>query len=171
MPNLKTPHLLLRPWRSGDEESLARYANNRKVSIHLRDRFPFPYTLKDAQGWVSYAGTQNPVINFAIEVDSHAVGGISFMMGEDIFRYSAELGYWLGEPYWGKGLMPEAVKAVTEYGLSELKLKRIFAGVFESNPASARVLEKAGFQFESRMSKAVFKEGKFLDQLIYVTIR
>lgn len=93
------------------------------------------------------------------------------MMGEDVFRFSAELGYWLGEPYWGRGLMTEAVKAAVEYGFTELRLKRIFAGVFETNPASAKVLEKAGFVFESRMSKAVFKEGQFLDQLMFVMIK
>jgi RimJ/RimL family protein N-acetyltransferase len=168
---LKTQQSLLRPWRKGDEESLVKYANNRKVSIHLRDRFPYPYTLKDADWWIQFASTGSPLTNFAIEVDGHAIGGVGLILGEDVFRFSAEFGYWLGEPYWGKGIMTEVVSAAVEYGFSDLKLRRIFAGVFETNPASARVLEKAGFVFESRMSKAVFKEGQFLDQLMYVMIR
>jgi RimJ/RimL family protein N-acetyltransferase len=179
MSILKAQGFLLRPWRAGDEESLAKYANNRKISINLRDRFPFPYTLKDAENWIQFASPGSisgalpsaPLTNFAIEVDSQAVGGVGFMLGSDVFRHSAELGYWLGEPYWGKGLMTEAVKLVTEYGFSELKLKRIYAGVFETNPASAKVLEKAGYTFESRMSKAVIKEGQYLDQLMYVMVR
>lgn len=171
MTTLKTKNLILRPWQKGDEASLAKYANNRKISINLRDRFPFPYTLKDAEDWIQFASASSPVTNFAIEVDSHAVGGTGFMLGSDVFRQSAELGYWLGESYWGKGLMTEAVKAATEYGFTELKLKRIFAGVFETNPASAKVLEKAGYTFESRQVKAVVKEGKYLDQLVYVMIK
>lgn len=171
MTTLKTKNLILRPWQKGDETSLAKYANNRKISINLRDRFPFPYTLKDAEDWIQFVRSNSPLTNFAIEVDSRAVGGIGFMLGSDVFRHSAELGYWLGEPYWGKGLMTEAVKAATGYGFDQLKLKRIFAGVFETNPASAKVLEKGGYTFESRQRKAVIKEGQYLDQLVYVMVK
>lgn len=163
--------LLLRPWKAGDEESLQKYANNRKVSIHLRDRFLFPYTLNDATEWIKFAGNQSPIVNFAIEVESCAVGGIGLMIGEDIFRRSAEIGYWLGEPFWNRGLMTEALRFVTGYGFSKLDLIRIYAGVFEGNSSSAKVLEKSGYILESRMRKSVFKEGQILDQLLYVILR
>ncbi len=161
----------LRPWRPGDEPSLVKYANNRKISINMRDRFPFPYTQADAESWIKLANETDPVENFAIEFENQAVGGIGLMLGTDIYRKSAEIGYWLGEPYWGKGLMPEAVKRMTEYGFETFGLNRIFAGVFESNSASARVLEKAGYAFEYRTAKSVYKEGRYLDQLFYVKLR
>lgn len=170
-PALITHRLVLRAWMPGDEESLVKYANNRKVSIHLRDRFPHPYTLKDAQGWIAFAGSAQPIINFAVELDGQAVGGIGLMPGEDVFRRSAEIGYWLGEPFWGQGLMVEAVQAVTKYAFEHLDFVRLHAGVFDWNPSSARVLEKAGYVLESRMKKAVFKDGQFLDQLMYVSVR
>lgn len=168
---LRTDHLLLRPWRSGDEESLVEHANDRRVSIQLRDRFPYPYTMEDARQWISVAEKQAPVTSFAIEVGGCAVGGIGLIVGEDVFRRSAELGYWLGVRLWGQGLMTEAVRLVTEHGFEQMDLVRNFAGVFESNPASARVLEKAGYTLESRMRKAAVKEGRILDQLLYVRVR
>lgn len=163
--------LLLRPWKEGDEESLQKYANNRKVSINLRDRFPYPYTLNDAKEWIKLAGSQSPIVNFALEVESCAVGGIGLVIGEDIFRRSAEIGYWLGEPFWNRGLMTEAVRFVTEYGFFKLDLIRIYAGIFEGNSSSAKVLEKSGYILESCMRKSVFKEGQILDQFIYTILR
>ena len=168
---LETDRLYLRSWKDGDEDCLVKYANNRKVSINLRDRFPFPYTLNDAHEWIAFAGSKEPVINFAIEFDGQAVGGIGLIPGEDVFRRCAEIGYWLGEPFWGKGLMVEALKAVTLYAFEQLDFIRLHAGVFDWNPASARVLEKAGYILESRMKKSVFKDGQILDQLMYVSIR
>lgn len=168
---LSTERLKLRPWSEGDRDSLVRYANDRRISINMRDRFPFPYTEQDARDWIKIASAASPLANFAIEVDAHAVGGIGLMLGSDIFRCSAEIGYWLGHPYWGKGLMPEAVKLVTGYAFETFGVSRVFAGVFESNPASAKVLEKAGYHFESRMRKAIIKDGKIADQLMYVAIR
>lgn len=171
MTILKSGLLLLRPWQPGDEDSLIKYGNNKKIAMNLRDRFPQPYTQKDAEEWINIAGNQTPKTNFAIVVDGHAVGGIGLMLGDDVFRLSAELGYWLGEPYWGKNITTEAVKLVTGYGFDTLSLVRIHAGVFDWNPASGRVLEKAGFTLESRMEKAVVKDGQILDLLNYVKIR
>ena len=168
---LKSERITLRPWRNGDEESLVKYGNNRSVSKNLRDRFQHPYTLADAENWIKIAIQGRPGSVFAIEMDSHAVGGVGLLFGDDIFRRTAELGYWLGEPYWGKGIVTEAVKLITEHAFKSFELERIFAGVFSTNPASARVLEKAGYQFEGKQQKSVFKDGQVLDQLIYVSLR
>jgi [ribosomal protein S5]-alanine N-acetyltransferase len=169
--NIKTERLTLRPWVLGDLDSLVQYANNRKVTFQLRDRFPYPYTAEHGAQWIRMANQNFPTTNFAIEVDQHAVGGIGFIQGEDVFRCTAELGYWLGEPYWGRGLMTEAVQLVTRYAFETFEYYRIFAYVRETNPGSARVLEKAGYSFESRMRKSVIKEGNVWDCLVYVKIR
>jgi RimJ/RimL family protein N-acetyltransferase len=121
----------------------------------------------DAEDWIRKASSDDPITSFAIEVDHAAVGGIGLVLQTDIFRRSAEIGYWLGEDYWGRGIVTEAVRAFTDWGFANFDLSRIYAGVFEWNPASARVLEKAGFEFEGRMNKAVTKEGRIGDELIY----
>lgn len=161
----------LRPWREGDEDSLVRHANNYKIWRNLRDRFPHPYTLADAEWWVGHAGSQSPVTNFAIVVGGSAVGGIGLEMQADVNRRAAEMGYWLGEEYWGRGIVSEAATAVVDYGFQTFDICRIFAGVFERNAASMRVLEKAGFRKEARLIKAVTKEGQTMDELIYAIVK
>jgi RimJ/RimL family protein N-acetyltransferase len=164
---LKLTRSTIRDWREGDQASLVRHANNRKIWQNVRDAFPHPYTPMDAEDWIRKASSDDPITSFAIEVDHLAVGGIGLVLQADIFRRSAEIGYWLGEDYWGLGIVTEAVKAFTDWGFANFDLSRIYAGVFEWNPASARVLEKAGFEFEGRMKKAVIKEGRTGDELIY----
>ncbi|QDG53235.1 GNAT family N-acetyltransferase [Persicimonas caeni] len=159
----------VRSWRLDDMESLVRHANNRKVWRNLRDSFPHPYTLEDAEEWVTIAGAQDPEVNFAIAVDDVAVGGIGFELQTDVFRKSAEIGYWLGERFWGQGIMTEAVRAVTSFGFATLGFERIYAGVFSWNPGSARVLEKVGYEFEAKLRNAIYKEGHLLDEYIYAT--
>ena len=171
MMELKLAHCTLRPWRKGDEASLARYANNRNVSGNLKDRFPFPYTAADAREWIEHAGGQRPACNFAIVVDGEAVGGIGVEMGQDVFQRSAEIGYWLGEPFWGRGIASEALRAVTEYAFATFDIIRLEAGVFSWNPASARVLEKAGYTLEGRARQAVVKDGRVGDRLLYGLLR
>jgi RimJ/RimL family protein N-acetyltransferase len=122
---------LLRAWRPGDEASLALHANNRNVWVNLRDRFPHPYTLADAEEWIRQSRGIVPQTRFAIIVDGAAVGGIGLERRGDVFRRSAEIGYWLGEPFWGRGIMTEAVRAVTGYAFKNFDLCRIDAGVFE----------------------------------------
>jgi RimJ/RimL family protein N-acetyltransferase len=161
----------LRRWRRGDEASLIQHANNRKVWINLRDVFPHPYTRADADAWIQRSESESPQTSFAIEVGGSAVGGIGLTLQSDIFRRSAEVGFWLGEEYWGRGIMTEALKAVSEYAFANFDLCRIFAGVFETNPASMRVLEKAGYILEGRLMKAVTKEHRTLDQLMYAMTR
>lgn len=159
----------LRSWREEDVETLAKYANNRKIWRNLRDSFPFPYTLETAEDWVAIASSQEPETNFAIVVDGQAVGGIGLELQEDVFRKSAEMGYWLGEPFWGRGIVSEAVVALTSWGFENIYLERIFAGVFSWNPGSVKVLEKAGYVHEATLRNAIFKEGNVLDEIIYST--
>jgi RimJ/RimL family protein N-acetyltransferase len=161
----------IREWKRGDEESLVLHANNRNVSRNLRDAFPYPYTMADAQHWIEIAGTADPLTSFAIDVEGSAVGGIGIVLKDDIYRRSAEIGYWLGEEFWGRGIVTEALEVMTDYAFSTWDLCRISAGVFEWNPGSVRVLEKAGYQFEGRMRKAVIKDGETIDQLIFAIVR
>jgi len=168
---LKLERCTLRPWRRGDEPSLVHHANNRNVWLNLRDRFPHPYTAKDADEWIARVGPQAPVMNFAIVVDGGAVGGIGLELGTDVFRRSVEVGYWLGEPFWGRGIATEVLRAVTDYAFTTLDICRLEAGVFSWNPASARVLEKAGYVLEGRARLAVTKAGRAGDRLLYALVR
>lgn len=154
---IKLDQVLLRDWRPGDEDPLVRYANNRNIWINLHDCFPHPYTLADAEWWIQGPGQASSQTQFAIVLDGDAIGGIGFELREDVFRRSAEIGYWLGEPFWGRGIATEALRAVTECALKKFDLCRIEAGVFEENRASMRVLEKAGYVCEARLKKSVTK--------------
>jgi RimJ/RimL family protein N-acetyltransferase len=157
----------LRGWRPGDEPSLVRHADNRAIWLKMRDRFPYPYTLADAGTWIRIASAREPQADFAIEVGGEAVGGVGLMLHEDVERVSAEIGYWLGETFWGRGIMSTAVRAVTEYAFSALGLTRVYAVPYAHNAASARVLEKAGFTMEGRMRRSAIKDGVVLDQLLF----
>ncbi|HKX31933.1 MAG TPA: GNAT family N-acetyltransferase [Blastocatellia bacterium] len=169
---LKLKNCSIRLWQPGDERSLVQHANNYKVWRNVRDRFPHPYTIGDAHAWVEYVAGERPRTNFAIAVDGVAVGGIGLALQSDIYRRSAEIGYWLGELFWGRGIMSEAVRAFTTWGFANFgDLCRIYAGVLEWNPASRRVLEKAGFQFEARLRQAVTKDGQTMDDFIYAALR
>ena len=161
----------IRSWRTDDEASLAKYANNREVSINLRDTFPYPYTRKDAREWINIALSQAPETNFALASPVEAVGGIGLRLGEDIFLRTAEIGYWLGGPFWGKGIATMAVVKMTDFAFSHFGLDRIQAEVFEWNPASARVLVKAGYSLEGRLRKRVTKAGRTIDCFLYAKIR
>lgn len=159
----------VRSWRLDDISALVRHANNRKVWRNLRDSFPHPYTFEDAEDWVTIASAQDPEVNFAIAIDDVAVGGIGFELKTDVFRKGAEIGYWLGERFWGQGIMTEAVRSLTSWGFETQGFERIYAGVFEWNRGSKRVLEKAGYEFEAKHRNAICKEGHVLDEFIYAT--
>ena len=161
----------LRPWRRGDEASLVRHANNRRVWINLVDLFPHPYTLDAARWWIETGSRMEGRVAFAIVVDGEAAGGIGLERGGDVYRGTAEIGYWLGEAHWGRGIATEALRAVTSWAFATLDLVRLEAGVFEWNPASARVLEKAGYTLEARHRKAVTKDGRTIDRLLYARLR
>ena len=160
----------IRSWQADDLSSLVEHANNRNVSVHLRDRFPFPYTRKDGQGFIRAARVMQPETLFAIAVDGTAVGGIGFYLQKDVERVSAELGYWLGEPWWGRGIVSEAIVAMTRYAFDHHELTRVYALVAAGNPASCRVLEKSGYVLEGRLRRSAIRNGIVSDQLLYAFI-
>ncbi len=161
----------IRSFRLSDVKSMAKYANNYNIYKRLRDYFPNPYTEKEAKEWLNYILSQVPETNFAIATKEELIGSIGFTIQKDVNRYSAEIGYWLAEPFWGKGITAEALSLLTYYTFNKFDLNRIFAGVFEGNTSSMRVLEKAGYKFEARHRKAVFKEGKYLDYFVYSILK
>lgn len=161
----------VRLWQASDGESLVRHANDREVWINLRDRFPHPYTRGDAEIWLGLVADEDPQTNFAIAVQGEAVGGIGIVLQDDVARRSAEIGYWLGRAFWGRGIATAAVRAVTGWAFDRFDLCRLHAGVFAWNPASTRVLEKAGYALEGRLRQAVTKDGQTIDQLLYAIVR
>jgi RimJ/RimL family protein N-acetyltransferase len=164
--------LKLRNYRMDDAQSLAKYANNKKVWKNLRDIFPHPYTLEDAEGWLKIA-TSEPLskTNWAIEYQGEAIGGIGLKTFEDVHRLTAEIGYWIGEPFWGKGIVTKAVGAVCKHGFEEMGLVRIFTAIFEWNPPSGRVLEKNGFVKEGVERRSIIKDGKIIDAIVYAKVK
>ena len=168
--NIPLKHCTVRSYRVDDAASLAKYANNRNIWKNLRDGFPHPYSIENAKAFIQKAVSAEPETMYAICVDDAAVGGIGFTLHSDIERLSAEIGYWLGDFFWGRGIVTEALKAVTRHAARTHSLSRIYAVPFESNPASHRVLEKAGYQFEGRMRKSAIKDGKIVDQFLYAYI-
>lgn len=167
---LKFGNIQLRPLRLTDANRLAELANNEKISRNLRDGFPNPYTLADAENFLKKFSNQDPVTFFGIEYLGEYVGNISLAPGNDIYRKSAEIGYFIGESYWNKGIVTTAVNLITEYGFKHLGIIRIHTGIFEYNTASMRVLEKCGFTNDGVFSKSVFKQGKLWDEVRYSKI-
>lgn len=168
---MKLSRCVVRTWRPADAPAIVPHANNRKVWINLRDSFPHPYTLADARRWIRAARALRPPTNFAIEVEGSAAGGIGLRLREDVHRHAAEIGFWLAEVHWGRGIATEAVRAVTDHAFRTFDLRRIDAHVFEWNPASMRVLEKSGYTCEGRMRRSVTKDGKTIDSVIYAITR
>ena len=163
--------MCLRRWRAEGHRSLVRHANNINVSRYLRDRFPYPYTRKDARGVSRRRHRRGSGrTKLAIDVDGEAVGGIGVIVGSDVERFSAEVGYWLGEPFWGRGIVTEALMLFSEHVFERLNLLRLFALALAENVGSARVLEKAGYQQEGVMRSAAVKFGKPHDQLLFARI-
>lgn len=162
-------YYILRQWQAGDEKSLFENANNYKVWRNLKDIFPHPYTLTDAYEWIKIA--EDSPHTFAIEVRGKAVGGIGILLKDDIYKKNAEIGYWLGESYWGQGIISAAITEIVDFTFRKYDVNRIFAGVFEYNIASMRVLEKVGFEKEAILKQSLYKEGKFYDEHIYVKFR
>ena len=157
----------VREWQMSDAASLAKHANNRKIWLGLRDLFPHPYHLADANAFLQRVAAEDPVTSFCIDIDGAAVGGIGIRIGEDVHRHTAELGYWLAEDLWGHGITSDAVPAFSSFCFENFPLQRIYAEPFAKNLASARVLEKAGFVLEGRLRNNVFKDGQVLDSLLY----
>jgi RimJ/RimL family protein N-acetyltransferase len=161
----------MRPWEPRDALSLVMYANNRNVSRNLRDRFPFPYETAHAEAWIGRCLEQaERPQSFAIDVAGQAVGGIGIDVFDDVQRLTAEIGYWLGEPHWGRGLATAAVRMMTTYAFQTFGLERLQASVFEGNSASMRVLEKCGYALEGRLSRSIVKDGRVMDSFLYARL-
>lgn len=162
----------LRPWRHSDLESLIKYGNNPEIARNMTDGFPSPYTVENGRAFLNMI-TALPVERvWAIEINGEACGGIGVHPLTDIMRRNAELGYWLGQPFWGKGIISRAIPIAVERGFKNLPdIVRIFARPFGRNIASQKALEKAGFTYETRFSKTIFKNGEFEDELFYSVLR
>ncbi|MCW8804535.1 MAG: GNAT family N-acetyltransferase [Ignavibacteriaceae bacterium] len=161
----------IRGFEYSDQAALVKYANNHNISKLLRDQFPFPYTKTDAETWLIHACNQEIETNFVIANQKELIGAIGINLQEDVNRFSAEIGYWLAEPFWKKGIATSALKEFTKYAFVNFNLNRIYANVFEGNDASEKVLIKAGYKKEATLKKAVFKEQKFIDQYIYAILK
>lgn len=161
----------LRGWKAGDAESLQKHADNTHISDFLLDRFPSPYTLADAVSWIELMKDQDPLLNFAIEVDGNVAGVIGLESRADVYRKTCLLGYWISQDYWGRGIMPEAVKLISNYAFADLDVIRIQAGVLSNNPKSMRVLEKVGFTKEGIMKNAVIKNSVIMDEHLYALVK
>ena len=165
------PGLYIREIIKNDIQSIVKYADNKKISDNLRDAFPFPYTMEDAENWLVVLDENDPKRAYGIANEEELIGAIGIEPCTDVNRFSGELGYWLGEPFWGKGIATLAVKKFIEYAFEYYDLKKIFAYVFSSNPSSARVLMKAGFKPEGCMRNQIVKNGQPLNQLVYGIIK
>lgn len=159
----------LRQWQSGDEESLTKNTDNYNIWRNLKDIFPHPYTIEEAHGWVKIV--QISPETFAIVVDNEAVGGIGILLKDDIYRKNAEIGYWLGKEYRGKGIISSAIIEIVDYAFKSYDIHRIYAGVFEYNLASMRIFEKAGFHQEAIRKQSLFKENQFYDEHIFMKFK
>lgn len=162
----------LREWRLSDKESIADNANNIHIWNNVRDYFPFPYTIKNGEEFIKMVlGKPKPTTDFAIEIEGQAVGGIGIALNSDVERISAEIGYWLGESYWNRGIMTNIVKEMVNYSFSNFPIRKLYAPVFNFNLASHRVLEKAGFEKEAILKQAAIKNGEIIDLHYYGLIK
>lgn len=157
----------LRPWQQEDLDDLIQYANNPKIAQNLTNQFPYPYTRLAGAAFIEMAQASKPIHIMAISLDGKAIGAIGIHPQTDVWSYNAELGYWIAEPFWGKGLATQAVQQIVDYGFEHFELTRIFARPFGRNKGSQRVLEKAGFTLEASLPQTIFKNGQWEDELIY----
>ena len=168
--HLKSGDVRIRNLRESDAKRLAVLANNHKISVNIRDGFPHPYSFEDAVSFINNCLKQKPATVFAIDYKEEYVGNIALIPETDVYRKSAEIGYFIGEEYWNKGIVTRAVNLICDFGFTKLNLVRIHTGIFEYNIGSQRVMEKCGFAKEGVFEKAVFKEGKLWDEMRYAKI-
>jgi RimJ/RimL family protein N-acetyltransferase len=155
----------LRKFVESDLASLVKSANNANIAKYVRNIFPHPYTDEDGRQFLAIAANDSGI--FAIDIDGEAVGSIGITPQSDVREKNAEIGIWLAEPFWGHGIATRAVVQIVEYGFKTFDITRIFACTFSTNPASQRVLEKAGFICEALLKDAIYKNGIYMDELIY----
>ncbi len=164
---LRSNDVVLRPFSVLDKELLSTLMSNPSILKNLRDSIPNPYTVKDAENFISYCSTCFPVTTFAVEYRGELVGCIGLVVKADVQRLSAELGYWIGEPYWNRGIATLAISLIVEYAFKHLGLIRIFSEVFDFNLSSQKVLQKAGFTFSCILEKAAIKDGTVCSMHLY----
>ncbi|WFN33850.1 GNAT family N-acetyltransferase [Methanogenium sp. S4BF] len=165
------PTVFLRSWDRKDAAGLVQHADNPRIAATLRDGFPSPYTLNDANRFIAMASRPASGLLLAIDLDGAAVGGIGITPLKDVYKKTAEIGYWLAEPFWGKGIATGAVTAMVPVAFEYFDIIRLQAGVFSSNAASMRVLEKCGFVREAVHQNAITKNGIVMDEVVYVRFR
>ena len=163
--------ITLRPWTLEDLDNLVEYANNWNVAKNLTDLFPYPYSEEDGRSFIESTGKEDPIHVFAIDVEGEAVGAIGIFPQSDIHRKNAELGYWLAEPFWGQGIISNAIKQMVDFAFKTYDIERVFARPFGGNIASQKALEKNNFTLEARFEKVLIKDGKMMDELIYAIRR
>lgn len=161
---MSSDQVILRSFNSSDIDALSELLNNKKIWDQLRDYLPHPYSKKDAEQYINSKAGEKPILTFAIEANNKLVGNISLKPQDDIHRHSAELGYWIGEPYWGDGYATQAIQNIVTYGFQEMNLARIFANVMENNQGSMKALTKSGFQLEGISKKGFIKNDRYLDE-------
>lgn len=163
----------IKKWELTDAADLAFALSNKKIQDNLRDGLPYPYTVQDGRNYISdiLASDENEVFAFAVTADEKVIGSISAFRQANIHNKTAELGYYIAEEYWGKGIMTEAVKQLCEYIFTHSDIIRIYAEPFAHNIASCRVLEKSGFQYEGTLHNNALKNGKILDMKIYALLK
>ena len=157
----------IRPWTLTDLDSLVSCANNWNIAKNMTDRFPFPYSEADGKAFIDLATTGDPIHLFAIDIGGQAVGAIGVIPQDDIHRKNAELGYWLAEQFWGHSIVTRAIRQTVDFAFTTYDIDRVFARPFGTNKASQRVLEKAGFVLEGKFEKALYKQGEYIDELVY----
>lgn len=158
----------LRRWQSEDALSLSIMANNKKIWDNVRDRLPHPYTLEDARTWIASTQKENPAVNFCVEYDGWVAGSAGIILQNDIYRKSAEVGYFIAEPYWGKGIATKALSILISYLQNNFDLVRVYAIIFTHNQASIQVLRKNNFYLESIRRKAAIKNDQIIDDMVWV---
>ena len=168
---IATSRFTLRDWAWDDTESLVRHADNPRIAAMMRDAFPSPYTRKDAQRFIRMATGHTPDLLLAIDINGEAVGGVGIHLMDDVKHRTAEIGYWISESLWGKGIMTDAIGSLVPAVFERYAIVRLQAGIFSNNPASMRVLEKCGFSREAVHRNAIIKNGIILDEVMYVHFR
>jgi RimJ/RimL family protein N-acetyltransferase len=171
MIELAQGSILLRSYYDNDKDRLAELCNNKKIWDNLRDFIPYPYTILDAERFIDICHNEKPQTTFAIEYNGELIGSIGLILQTDVYKLTAEIGYWIGEPYWRKGITTKAVGMIVDYGFKELGLLRIFTGVFDFNKASQRVLEKSGFKLEGIFEKSILKNGIICNEYRYGKVK
>ncbi len=167
---LQYENINLRALNDDDKEALALLANNKKIFDNVRDGFRHPYNIDDAVSFINSIKNVIPQVTFVMEYESKFCGMIGLIPQKDVYRRTAEIGYWLGEPFWNKGITTTAVKLITDYGFNELDFIRIHAGIFEYNTASMKVLDKNGFKIDGVFEKNIIKNGKIWNEHRYSKI-